>query len=173
MAYSTHYENALRLVADDACDLAVSKAGGMLKTLKGGRNCFYPVVGDDVVGVGVNPEYHYLIYQERGFASFPMSASLGKTIPMLINGQLVFRKVTGINQFRSGHRNYWQRDSDGELIPVYRQRRAWVHPGMGPKNFMRDAIDEAIERDQPMIDEAMLYDAYEDLEESMDRRYYG
>lgn len=157
----TRYEKALRITAERACDIAVQKAGSMLKSLKGGRDCFYPIVDFDEseIGIGINHEYHYLVYQDRGFASFPMRAIYGKVIPMVIDGELVFRKVTGINQWRPGHRYYWQRNQWGELVPEYRQRRAWVHPGVGPKNFISDSVDLAILENQDEIDESYLFDA--------------
>lgn len=164
-----YLDEALREVAEDACGLAAEKAGEMLSSLKGGRDSFYPVVRGETVGVGVNPEYHYLIYQENGFASFTMTACFGKTIPMVIDGRLVFRKCTGLNQFRPGFKTYWVRGQDGELVPEYRQRRAWVHPGLPPKNFMRDAVAEAVERNRDLIDEAYLRDAYESVQEDIDR----
>ena len=121
----TLLDETLYMVADRACDLAVEKAGSMLNSLKGGRSCFYPIVDEDEneIGVGVNPDYHYLVYQNRGFASFAMKSLYNKTIPMVIDGKLVFRKVTGINQWRPGHKYYWQRDQWGELfIPIQQKK---------------------------------------------------
>ena len=165
MADSTYLEHALYIVASQACDLAMENARFDLKTLRGGRECFYPIVRGQSIGVGFNPEYHYLVYQENGFASFPMKALLGKTIPLMIGGRIVFRKCTNINQFRPGHKNYWQRDKDGNLVPEYKQARSWVHPGMPPKHFVKDAIKEAMEDNRQFIDDALLYDVYENLEE--------
>lgn len=157
----TYLDEILYTTAERACDLAVEKAGSMLKSLRGGSSCFYPIVDEEEneIGVGVNPDYHYLVYQNRGFASFAMKSLYNKTIPMVIDGKLVFRKVTGINQWRPGHRYYWQRDQWGELVPEYKQRRAWVHPGMPPKNFLSLAVDQAIDENQDMIDDAMAFDA--------------
>ena len=168
---STHLESTLHDIANVACDKAAEKAGDIFRSLRGGRNSFYPVVNMETnnVGVGVNHDYHYLVYLNRGFASFPMRAIYGKIIPMLINGKLVFRKVTGINQFRPGHRNYWQRDINGELVEEYKQRRAWVHPGYGPTNFIQSAVREAIDENQKDIDLAIIYDKYEELEQEIDR----
>lgn len=165
----SYTESTMRDVANVACDKAVEKAGWVLKSLRGGRACFYPVSYEDIVGVGVNHEYHYLIYLDRGFASFPMRAIFNKTIPMVINGQLTFRKVTGINQWRPGHRYYWQRGSDGELIPEWKQRRSWVHPGYGPTNFISAAVEEAIEENQDDIDLAIYFDKYEEVEKELDK----
>lgn len=149
-------ESVLLSVADEACDNAFANGNEVFRTLRGGRYCFYPIVREDgngeiEVGIGVNPMYHYLVYQENGFASYPMKSLYGKTVPMLIGGQVVFRKCTGINQFRSGFKTYWHRGIDGELIPEYKQARAWVHPGLPPKRFMEEALDDAIERNSDLI----------------------
>lgn len=158
---------ALQEAAELACEYAFEYASQDLKTMRGGRNCFYPIVDKDneEIGVGVNPDYHYLVYQNNGFASFPMKACYGKTIPMFIDGKLVFRKCTGINQFRSGFKNYWQRDIEGNLISEYKQARAWVHPGLPPKNFLEDAIEKALDDREYDIAEAVFADEYGWLEE--------
>ena len=149
--------------ANKACDYAYANATEDMKTLKGGRSCFYPVVDikNGKVGVGINADYHYLVYQNNGFASFPMKWAYGRVIPMVVNGKLIFRKCTGINRFQSGHKNYWQRDANGELIPEFKQKRSWVHPGLPPKNFIEDAVDEAVDEDYYDIQEAIIYDKYE------------
>ena len=147
------YEKSLYATANYACDLAYENALPIFKTFKGGRMAFFPCVDveNGRIGVGVNPDYHYLIYQERGFASFPMSWAYGRTIPLMINGQIVFRKCTGVNRFQSGHKNYWQRGVDGKLIPEFKQKRSWVHPGLPPKHFMAEAIEQAIKDKSRMI----------------------
>lgn len=163
----SYFERELRETAELACDYAFQFASQDLKSLKGGRMCFYPVVDaeNESIGVGVNPDYHYLIYQNRGFASFPMKWAYGRVIPMFIDGELIFRKCTGMNQFRSGFKNYWQRDIDGKLLSEYRQARAWVHPGLGPKSFIDDAIDLALDDKIDDLEDAQWYDKYGYLEE--------
>ena len=169
---TTHYENALYVTANIACDKAVEKAGWVLRSLSGGRNSFYPVAHDDVVGVGVNNEYHYLVYLNRGFASFPMKAIYGKTVPILgADGQIHFRTVTGINQFRPGHRYYWQRNAHGELVPEWKQRRAWVHTGYPAQNLLDAAVSDAVKENQDIIDTAIYLDKYEELEQELDRQW--
>ena len=141
--------------ANKACDKAYANASREFKTLRGGRMCFFPVVeeSDETidVGVGINPDYHYLIYQENGFKSFTMKWALGRVIPMHIDGRIVFRKCTNLNQFRSGHKNYWQRDANGNLYPRWQQKRSWVHPGHEPVKFIDRAIDDAIAEDNDKI----------------------
>ena len=122
----TELKRALDETAELACDYAFVIASQDLKSLRGGRSCFYPIADEEKneIGVGVNPDYHYLVYLNRGFASFPMKWAYGRVIPMFINGKLIFRKCTGINQFRSGFKNYWQRTQDGELIAEWKQAKA-------------------------------------------------
>jgi hypothetical protein len=169
-AYS-YLESTLWDVANEACDKAVGNAQGMLRTLRGGRQCFFPKVDmkSGRVGIGINPEYGYLIYQEGGFQSFTMKWALGRVVKMTLpDGKTIYRKCTNLNQFRSGSKNYWYRDETGQLVPRYQQRRSWVHPGLPPKRFMQDAVTETVEQEQHLIDRAMLMDEYEWLDEKLD-----
>lgn len=145
-------------ISESACDLAAEYGSAYFKTFRGGRLAFFasPDYETGEAGVGINPENHYLIYQENGFQSFSMKSLYGKTIPMIIDGQLIFRKVTNINQFRSGNKTYWIRNQDGELMPETRQARSWVHPGHEPVKFISDAIDDAIDQHQDDIDYAFV-----------------
>lgn len=148
----------LDMVSETACDLAAEYGSGIFATFKGGRMAFYPSpdYAAGYAGVGIVPEHHYLIYQENGFQTFPMKSLYGKVVPMLIGGQLVFRKVTNINQWRKGEKTYWVRGQDGELMPETRQSRSWVHPGHGPVQFIADAIDDAIAMHSEDIDYAFV-----------------
>lgn len=141
----SEYEMALQSAAELACDRAAEFAGRQLRSLRGGRLAFYPIVDADKCrfGVGVIDEYHYLVYQNDGFATFTMRSLAGKTVPMIIDGQLIFRKVTKVNEFRPGRKVYWRRDSNGVLMPSEEQRRAWVHPGLPPKSFIEDGVEAA------------------------------
>ena len=158
-------EGAMWRIANRACGLAAEKASERLKTLKGGIGSFYPVCRPDSmeVGVGVVPRHHYLIYLEDGFAGFAMKSLYGKIIPMYLDGELVFRKVTHIGRWRSGFTTGWYRDSQGNLVSRRVQRRSWTHPGVGPKDFMKEAAAEAAESLQGDLDEAMRYDILERL----------
>lgn len=162
----TRYYDALYDTAEYACDLAFANASNDLKTLKGGRSSFYPVVDEesDQIGIGINTNYHYLIYQNNGFASFPMSWAVGRVVPMLINGKVVYRKCRGVGYeqpwMQPNHKNYWQRGIDGDLIPEYSPKLGWVHPGMPPKNFIDDAIEQAIEDNIDEIDAAKVQDKF-------------
>ena len=158
----SNYQDALYDAAEEACDIAFANASYDLKTLKGGRMCFYPIADEqnEQFGIGVNPDYHYLIYQENGFASFPMKWAYGRVIPMMINGKLIYRRCTGVGELREGYKNYWQRGLDGELMAEYRQKLSWVHPGLPPKNFMADAIYRVQVDRQNDFEAAILKDRF-------------
>lgn len=162
----SRYYDALYNTAEYACDLAFANATNDLKTLKGGRSCFYPVVNEKngEVGVGLNTDYHYLIYQNNGFASFPMTWAIGRVVPMMINGKVVYRKCRGVGYeqpwMQPNHKNYWQRGMDGDLIPEYGPKLGWVHPGLPAKNFVDDALDQAIAEKRDDIDAARVKDRF-------------
>lgn len=155
------YEQALRDTAELACDKCAELAGQQLKSLSGGRRAFYPNIDEETcrISVGVVDRYHYLVYQDTGFETFAMTALRGKTIPIkLENGQIIYRKAAGINEWRSGVKTYWRRNASGELVSSVEQRRAWVHPGLPPKNFMREAVTQAAMEKAQDIYEALLSD---------------
>jgi hypothetical protein len=171
----TMYQSTLYDIANDACEKAFVYASRELKTMKGGRSAFYPRVNTQkgTVGIGVIQPYHYLVYQEKGFASFPMKWAYGRVVKMLVDGKFIYRKCTNLNQFRTGTRVYWGRQGNGHLISHTAQKRSWVHPGLGPKRFMRDAVKDAVRDGQEELDRAIIADKYEELENKMDRRLYG
>lgn len=139
------YEMAMKDAASIACMRCAEFAGQRLKSLRGGIYAFYPKVDMEncKFGVGIVDDYEYLVYQDKGFATFVMSSLKGKTVPMIINGQRVFRRASRIGKFRSGRTDYWRRGLDGELIASNEQRRSWVHPGLPPKDFLRDGVEAA------------------------------
>ena len=156
----SNYETAMWSAAELACERAAEFAGERLQSLRGGARAFYPIVDDDSCrfGVGVIPEFHYLVYQDNGFATFPMWSLDGKVVPMVVNGQRIFRRAKGINLFRSGRKVYWRRNINGELFPSGEQRRAWVHPGLPPKSFVEDGVDSAARERADEIFRAVMED---------------
>lgn len=156
----SNYEIAMYDAAELACIKAAEFAGQRLQSLSGGISAFYPSVDLDNArfGVGIVEKYHYLVYQENGFSTFSMVALKGKTVPMVINGQLIFRKVSKVNEFRPGKKVYWRRNKDGELFPSGEQRRAWVHPGVPPKGFVTDAVKSAAVEKMNDIFRALMAD---------------
>lgn len=167
------YYDALYDAAEYACDLAYSNATSDLKSLRGGRLCFYPLVDEEEgeVGIGLNSSYHYLIYQNNGFASFPMSWAVGRVVPLMINGEIVYRKCQGVGYeqpwMQPNHKNYWQRGINGDLIPEYGPKLGWVHPGLPPKNFIDDALAQAIDENKADIDAARVLDRLDGIGDSL------
>jgi len=156
------YETELYATAVIACGRCAEIASRQLKTLRGGRNAFYPVVRADEgkFGVGIIDQYEYLVYQNRGFSTFVMTSLAGRTVPMLINGQRVFRYASKsrIGRFRSGHTTYWRRDSSGNIIGTDEQRRSWVHPGLPTKGFIEQGIQEVARERADDLFHALLED---------------
>lgn len=140
------YETELYSTAVMACGRCAEIASRQLRSLRGGRNAFYPIVHADEgkFGVGVIDQYEYLVYQNDGFSTFVMTSLAGRVVPMLINGQRVFRYASKsrIGRFRSGHTTYWRRDSSGNIIGSGEQRRSWVHPGLPTKGFIEQGVKE-------------------------------
>ena len=163
----SRYEDALNLVAEYACDIAASTYYPMWFNGKGprnGRQSFYPIVDakTDTIAVGINPDNHYLVYLEHGFATFPMWWAEGRTIPMRDrDGKTFFRKAKGVNLFTSGKNVYWRRDADGNLIGTLEQKRRWVHPGVPPRPFIKQAMVQAVKEGEGIIQEALIEDARE------------
>lgn len=155
----------LELAGLDACDLAAEKAGRMLRTLRGGRSAFYPKIDVEGlrVGVGVVEKYYYLVYQDTGFACFPMTWALGRVIPLhLPDGSVVFRYCGDVGSPRGGVKRYWYYGADGNLVHKDETKRSWTHPGLAPKNFLRDAAEEAVAAHRDDINDAVRLDIEEE-----------
>ena len=150
---------------------AAAKASMMLSTLSGGVDSFYANYDIDKMQVrlGVVDERHYLLYQEHGFASFPMWWVDGRVIPLTLkNGTRIFRRGRDVNKYKPGPRKtYWYRQDGGKLAGQLQTSRRWVHPGLPPKNFMRDAVREAIAESQPDIDQAIMEDIEQEYGETL------
>lgn len=110
------------------------------------QNGLYPYYGPGYAGV--KSRYNYLMYQERGIKPFLMTALEGKTVPIKDpDGKTRFIKVKGVGQpgfvtLPGG-------------IKVWRDQK-WRHPGLKPKHFMLDGLEQAIEESRQEIGEAMV-----------------
>jgi hypothetical protein len=127
-------------LANDAVKLAVVKATSMLRTAKGAQG-FYPIAtGDGEFGIGIHPWAYYMKYQNDGFPPFTMWALQGKTVPIrLPDGRVLFRVASNVGA--PGKIN--KRDEKGRIAKGNTGVK-WRHPGLKPKNFLDDAIDEAL-----------------------------
>lgn len=99
--------------------------------------------------VGIMTSARYLIFQEKGIAPFVMFWVKGRTVPL------------GCKQGDGPHiRKGVEPDTPGWVdIPhrgkVWRDQR-WRHPGLQPKNFMRDAITAAIRDERSNIHQDIM-----------------
>lgn len=96
--------------------------------------------------VGIKTSVKYLMYQDRGIKPFVMWWVEGKTIPM---------KGPGGTHFVRGH----EPGKPGYvMIPgrgrVWRDQK-WKHPGLKPKNFLEDAISQAIKEARPQLQQML------------------
>jgi hypothetical protein len=108
------------------------------KTGKGARGLL-PMRRLGEVGIRVPPEVFYMGIQESGMKSFVMHGLAGRVIPIrLPSGELIFRTATPEN---IGRRRIISRDERGRILTT---KLSWWHPGLKPKHFMRDAINQAI-----------------------------
>jgi hypothetical protein len=93
--------------------------------------------------VGLQTSTKYLMYQDKGIAPFIMWWVEGRRVP--IKG----RVVTGHG---AGMPGYVYIPGRGR---VWRDQK-WRHPGMGPKYFMENAINQAIGEYRPAIQQMLL-----------------
>lgn len=101
--------------------------------------------------VGIKTSAKYLMRQEEGFDPFLMHWVEGRTIPLDCkqgDGPHIRRGVKGV----VGTPGYVTIPHRGR---VWRDQR-WRHPGLKPKNFMRDAILRAINEEQDSIRQELM-----------------
>ncbi len=101
-----------------------------------------PLPGEGVVGIKTTLKY--LMHQEKGFQPFLMWWVQGRTIPMAC------KQGDGPHFRRGGHVGEPGFVDIPHKGKVWRDQR-WKHPGLAPKNFMRDGLNQAIKEAQPQI----------------------
>lgn len=94
--------------------------------------------------VGIRTELKYLMFQERGTRAFLMWKVAGKTIPMGC------KMGDGPHFRRGGHVGEPGYVDIPHVGKVWRNQR-WRHPGLKPRNFMADGLRQAIEDNQPLV----------------------
>jgi len=91
------------------------------------------------VGIEIPDEVHYMEYQDQGIKPFVMKDLAGKTIPIRRpDGTIIFRRATEDNV---GRRRITARNEKGQIIT---SKITWRHPGLKPKNFIKNALDQAV-----------------------------
>lgn len=102
-----------------------------------GAMALQPISSDGYVGIS-GPEY--MIIQDTGFEGFDLVGLAGLTIPIRTpSGGIVFRTAAGD---KIGMAGLVTRNEKGVVIT----KRQWYHPGLAPKNFIRNSVQEAINR---------------------------
>lgn len=101
-----------------------------------------PMPGEGLVGIKTSAKY--LMYQERGIKPFLMWWVQGRTIPMGC------KAGDGPHFRRGGHVGEPGYVDIPHVGQVWRDQR-WRHPGLAPKNFMRDSLHRAVEENRPLM----------------------
>lgn len=109
-------------------------------------NAVQPMTGDGKVGIHTTQKY--IIAQSRGFEPFLMTWVEGRVVPLHDKG-------TGKTHFRFGK----EVGQPGMVtlpggVRVYREQK-WRHPGLKPKNFLENAIQQAINEAKPKIQQQL------------------
>lgn len=94
--------------------------------------------------VGIRTSQKYLMHQERGTKPFLMTWVNGRTLP------LGCKQGDGPHFRRGGNVGTPGYVNIPHVGQVWRDAR-WRHPGLQPKNFMRDGLNQAIQANQPVV----------------------
>lgn len=106
------------------------------------------IVADPKEGmVGLRSSEQYMMHQDKGFGPFVMWWAEGRTIP--IHDASGTHYVTGKDVGKPG----WVTLPGG--VKKFKQVR-WQHPGLEPKNFLENAITQAINEGKPSIKDKLL-----------------
>lgn len=106
------------------------------------------IVADPKEGmVGLRSSEQYMMYQDKGFGPFVMWWAEGRVIP--IHDSSGTHYVTGKDVGKPG----WVTLPGG--VKKFKQVR-WQHPGLEPKNFLENAITQAIKEGKPSIKDKLL-----------------
>ena len=98
--------------------------------------------------VGIKTSAKYLMYQESGIKPFVMYWVEGRRVPIKDKGGST-HVVTGREPGKPG----WVTLPGG--VRKWRDQK-WRHPGLQPKNFMRDALEKAIKEEQHALKDSLM-----------------
>ena len=98
--------------------------------------------------VGIKTSVKYLMYQESGIRPFVMYWVNGRKVPIKDKGGST-HVVTGRGAGTPGC------VTQPGGVRKWRDQR-WRHPGLQPKNFMRDALHKAIQEEQGALKESLM-----------------
>ena len=108
--------------------------------------------------VGVTSHLKYVWFQERGTKPFLMTWVEGRVVPMGC------KKGDGPHFVRGSHVGEPGYVNIPHVGKVWRDQR-WRHPGIKPKHFIQQAIEDAIREDKPSLKRDIM-----DLLRGMGRR---
>ena len=106
------------------------------------------IVADPKEGqVGLRSNEEHMYYQNRGFGPFIMWWAQGRVVPINDSNGTHYVTAKGVG-------------TPGMVtlpggIKKYRQVR-WQHPGLEPKNFLENAITQAINEGKPTIKDKLI-----------------
>lgn len=98
---------------------------------------------------GIRTTQKYLMYQEKGIRPFLMTWVQDRTLPMAC------KQGDGPHFRRGSHVGEPGFVDIPHVGRVWREQR-WRHPGLQPKNFMRDSLQQAIQEFRPEIRKQMM-----------------
>ena len=140
----------LTKLSQRACEIARGKAPR--KTGKG-ASLLKPMEGK--LGITIPAEVYYMFFQEVGISPFVMYGLVQNKDPNTIpirgpNGELTFRKASSKT---IGKHRITSRDAKGRIIT---SDIRWRHPGMKPKNFIHESLEQSVREWWGQMDERQL-----------------
>jgi hypothetical protein len=104
-----------------------------------GADNFQPIASAGKIGIGVPPEYGYMIALDKGYDPYVMYGLAGKTIPIRdASGNINFRTAYGSSA--PGKRKVISRNAQGQIVET---KIMWKNPGMKGMHFIEDALKQA------------------------------
>ena len=100
--------------------------------------------------VGITSSLKYVMYQEKGTKPYLMWWVEGRNVP------LSCKQGDGPHIRRGSHVGEPGYVNIPHVGQVYRDQR-WRHPGLKPKNFMQQAVQEALKEDRPSLKKDIMY----------------
>ena len=98
---------------------------------------------------GIRTTQKYIMHQEKGIRPFLMTWVQDRTLPMAC------KQGDGPHFRRGSHVGEPGFVDIPHVGRVWREQR-WRHPGLQPKNFMRDSLHQAIQEFRPEIRKQMM-----------------
>lgn len=108
-----------------------------------------PMAQQGLAGLRTTQEKKYILHQERGIRPFLMTWVQDRTLPMAC------KQGDGPHFRRGGHVGEPGYVDIPHVGRVWREQR-WRHPGLKPKNFLRDSLNQALQELRPELQRQMM-----------------